>query len=78
MTENTNPQVPENTPDPGRIKDHFELFQEDTYQDLFEYKRQFEGAHSPEDVAKMAEWTKSWDYREKNFERTALTVNPAK
>ena len=78
MTENTNPQVPENNPDPGRIKDHFELFQEDTYQDLFEYKRQFEGAHSPEKVAEMAEWTKTWDYREKNFERTALTVNPAK
>ena len=39
MTENTNPQVPENTPDPGKIQDHFDLFQTDTYQDLFEYKK---------------------------------------
>jgi nitrogenase molybdenum-iron protein beta chain len=50
----------------------------DTYQDLFEYKRQFEGAYSPEKVAEVAEWTKSWEYREKNFAREALTINPAK
>ncbi|MBE7382433.1 MAG: nitrogenase molybdenum-iron protein subunit beta [Leptolyngbya sp. SIO1E4] len=78
MTENTTPQVPENAPDPGKIQDHFDLFKTDTYQDLFEYKRQFEGAHSHEAVAEAAEWTKSWDYREKNFERKALTINPAK
>lgn len=64
--------------DPGQIKDHFDLFHTDTYQDLFAYKRQFEGAHSPEKVAEVAEWTKSWEYREKNFAREALTVNPAK
>jgi len=79
MTENANtPQVPENTPDPGKIQDHFDLFQTDTYKDLFEHKRQFEGAHSPEKVAEVAEWTKSWEYREKNFGREALTINPAK
>ncbi|MDV3347149.1 nitrogenase molybdenum-iron protein subunit beta [Leptothoe sp. LEGE 181152] len=78
MTENNTPQVPETAPDPGKIKDHFDLFQEDTYQDIFEYKRQFEGAHSREKVAEVAEWTKTWDYREKNFEREALTINPAK
>lgn len=60
------------------IKDHFELFQTDTYQDLFAYKRQFEGAPSPEEIARVSEWTKSWDYREKNFAREALTINPAK
>jgi len=64
--------------EPGKIQDHFDLFHTDEYQDLFAYKRQFEGAHASEEVAKMAEWTKSWDYREKNFEREALTVNPAK
>lgn len=85
MTQNTENNLENNvtstvapeTP-PGVIQDHFDLFQTDTYQDLFEYKRQFEGAHSPEEVARIAEWTKSWDYREKNFEREALTVNPAK
>jgi len=94
MTDNTeNPQVtPETaaatpaaeTVAPGTIDpastilDHFELFHTETYQDLFEYKRQFEGAHSRETVAEVAEWTKSWDYREKNFSREALTINPAK
>ena len=72
---NVNPPV---ATEPGKIQDHFDLFQTDTYQDLFEYKRQFEGAHSPEEVARIAEWTKTWDYREKNFDRKALTVNPAK
>ncbi len=78
MTENTNSQVPENTPELGQVKDHFDLFHTQTYQDLFEYKRQFEGAHSRDKVAEVAEWTKGWEYREKNFSREALTINPAK
>jgi len=80
MTQNTeNNQNPAavNT-EPGKIQDHFDLFHTDPYQDLFEYKRQFEGAHSKEEVARVAEWTKSWEYREKNFSREALTINPAK
>jgi nitrogenase molybdenum-iron protein beta chain len=39
--------VPDNAPNPGKIQDHFELFHTDTYQDLFEYKRQFEGRSQP-------------------------------
>ncbi|MEM9540523.1 MAG: nitrogenase molybdenum-iron protein subunit beta [Cyanobacteria bacterium P01_E01_bin.42] len=79
MTQNNDEiQAPKPLAVPGRIQDHVELFQEDQYQDLFEYKRQFEGAHDPEEVTRIAEWTKSWDYREKNFAREALTVNPAK
>jgi len=66
------------TPNVDRIKDHFELFHTDEYQDLFEYKRQFEGAHSHDEIARVAEWTKTWEYREKNFAREALTINPAK
>jgi len=61
-----------------KIKDHAELFQEPEYQELFENKRQYEGMRDPEEVKKAAEWTKTWEYREKNFEREALTVNPAK
>jgi nitrogenase molybdenum-iron protein beta chain len=80
MTQNTeNNQNPASiNAEPGKIQDHFDLFHTDPYQDLFEYKRQFEGAHSKEEVARVAEWTKSWDYREKNFAREALTINPAK
>ena len=63
---------------PDKIKDHVELFHEPEYQELFQYKKQFEGAHSSEEVARVAEWTKGWEYREKNFAREALTVNPAK
>ncbi|MDX2232424.1 MAG: nitrogenase molybdenum-iron protein subunit beta [Leptolyngbyaceae cyanobacterium bins.349] len=64
--------------DVNKIKDHAELFHQDEYQELFEAKKEFEGGHAPEVVAEAAEWTKTWEYREKNFAREALTVNPAK
>jgi len=65
-------------PEDLNIKDHFKLFQTQEYKDLFARKREFEGAYSPEQIAETAEWTKSWDYREKNFAREALSINPAK
>ncbi|NEP45250.1 MAG: DUF3364 domain-containing protein, partial [Okeania sp. SIO2H7] len=62
-----------------QIKDHAELFQQPEYQELFKTKKEaFEGMPSDEAVAQAAEWTKTWEYREKNFAREALTVNPAK
>ncbi|MBF1999410.1 MAG: nitrogenase molybdenum-iron protein subunit beta [Synechococcales cyanobacterium C42_A2020_086] len=61
-----------------QIKDHVELFHQPEYQELFQAKKEFEDAHPADEVARIAEWTKSWDYREKNFAREALTVNPAK
>jgi nitrogenase molybdenum-iron protein beta chain len=62
MTQNADntPNVP-NTENAGKIQDHFDLFHTDTYQDLFEYKRQFEAPHDTDEVARIAEWTKSWD-----------------
>jgi nitrogenase molybdenum-iron protein beta chain len=60
------------------IKDHVDLFHQPEYQELFEVKKEFEAKHSPEEIARVAEWTKGWDYREKNFAREALTINPAK
>ncbi len=80
MTDNLDNTIPTpcGTEDPGRIKDHFELFQTDEYKELFAYKRQFEGAHDPEKIAEIGEWTKSWEYREKNFARESLTINPVK
>jgi nitrogenase molybdenum-iron protein beta chain len=64
--------------DVNKVKDHVDLFHEPEYQELFKVKKEFEDAYSAEEVARVAEWTKSWEYREKNFAREALTVNPAK
>ena len=62
-----------------QIKDHVSLFKEPEYQEMFARKRdQFEGRHPEERIQEVAEWTKSWDYREKNLARQALTVNPAR
>ena len=60
------------------IKDHVELFQQPEYQELFKNKKAFEGMPGDEAVTAAAEWTKTWEYREKNFAREALTINPAK
>lgn len=57
------------------------LFQRPEYKEVLENKKQFEGgmgAINPAKTAEIAEWTKSWDYREKNLAREAITVNPAK
>ncbi|MBD2163327.1 nitrogenase molybdenum-iron protein subunit beta [Calothrix membranacea FACHB-236] len=64
--------------DVNKIKDHAELFQQQEYQELFQAKKEFECGHESEEVTRIAEWTKTWEYREKNFARQALTVNPAK
>ena len=62
----------------NNIKDHVDLFHQPEYQELFENKKQFEGMPDAEKVKEVAEWTKTWEYREKNFAREALTINPAK
>ena len=44
------------------------LFLKPEYQEVLKNKKEFEsaaGAVAPEKVAEIAEWTKSWDYREK-------------
>jgi len=67
--------------DVEKIVNGQKLFLKPEYQELFKNKKQFEGAYGaidPEKVKEIAEWTKSWEYREKNFEREAITVNPAK
>ena len=62
-----------------QIKDHVELFQEPEYQEMLRAKREnFECPHPPEQVQTISEWTKTKEYREKNFAREALTINPAK
>ena len=60
------------------VLDHFDLFREPEYVEMLENKKSFENGHPVELVAEIRDWTKSWEYREKNFSREALTVNPAK
>ncbi|MBZ0090843.1 MAG: nitrogenase molybdenum-iron protein subunit beta [Burkholderiales bacterium] len=63
----------------SNVLDHFNLFREPEYTELFENKRKnFEFAHPDQKIAEIRDWTKTWEYREKNFGREALTVNPAK
>ncbi|MEO1775238.1 MAG: nitrogenase molybdenum-iron protein subunit beta [Pseudomonadota bacterium] len=62
-----------------KVLDHAPLFQEPEYKDMLANKKaKFECGHPDEMVTEIGDWTKSWEYREKNLARTALTVNPAK
>ncbi|KIM11370.1 MAG: nitrogenase molybdenum-iron protein subunit beta [Sulfuricurvum sp. PC08-66] len=57
------------------------LFQRPEYKEVLKKKKEFEGGYgavNPAKSAEIAEWTKTWDYREKNLAREAITVNPAK
>ncbi len=62
-----------------KVLDHEMLFREPEYTDMFaEKKKNFE---FPVPLIKMEEvrdWTKTKEYRELNFAREGLTVNPAK
>ncbi|NTW29151.1 MAG: nitrogenase molybdenum-iron protein subunit beta [Coriobacteriia bacterium] len=58
--------------------DHNDLFTQPEYIEQFERKREFEGCSSRAEVAEVAEWTKSAEYREANFAREAVSINPCK
>jgi nitrogenase molybdenum-iron protein beta chain len=59
--------------------DHFGLFHEPEYADMLKAKRRdFENAPADAEITRVAEWTKTPEYQEKNFAREALTINPAK
>ncbi|NJL50194.1 MAG: nitrogenase molybdenum-iron protein subunit beta [Blastochloris sp.] len=62
-----------------KVLDHATLFREPEYLEMFARKReQFECPNSTDAVAKQAEYSKGWDYREKNLAREAVVINPAK
>ena len=62
-----------------KVIDHELLFREPEYQKIFaDKKANFEFNHSDARVAEIRDWTKSKEYKDKNFAREALTVNPAK
>lgn len=61
-----------------RIKDHNELFQEKEYIEQFERKKEFENPWLAEKVREVSEWTKTEEYKELNFKRQNIKINPAK
>ena len=61
------------------VLDHFDLFRQPEYREMLANKKKnFENPVAEAELQRVVEWTKTWDYREKNFAREALTVNPAK
>lgn len=66
------------TQDVENIKQGYPLFEEQNYQDAFARKRAFEEADTPEKIEEVFQWTTTEEYKELNFQRKALTVNPAK
>src|SRR5208282_2658396 len=62
-----------------RVLDHFDLFRQPEYVEMFENKKKnFENPVPEDEVKRVVEWTKSSEYREKNFAREAVVINPAK
>lgn len=61
------------------IKPSYPLFREPEYKETLGNKRElFEEAHSAEKIEEVFQWTTTEEYKELNFKREALTVNPAK
>ncbi len=61
-----------------KIKDHNDLFQEQEYIEQFERKKEFENCPTADEVTRIAEWTKTEEYKELNFKRKNIKINPAK
>jgi len=61
-----------------KVLDHEFLFREPEYQSMLEGKKAFEFNHTDDKIKQIIEWTKTEDYKEKNFKRDSLVVNPAK
>jgi nitrogenase molybdenum-iron protein beta chain len=61
------------------VLDHFNLFRGPEYKEMFENKKKnFEFGVGDAEMERVREWTKTEEYKDLNFAREALTVNPAK
>ncbi|CAG9000785.1 MAG: Nitrogenase molybdenum-iron protein beta chain [Candidatus Celerinatantimonas neptuna] len=61
------------------IKPGYPLFEQPEYQDVLNRKKQqYEEPVSEEKIREVFEWTTTKEYEDLNFERKALTINPAK
>ena len=58
--------------------DHNTLFSQPEYVAQFERKKEFENGATAEEVARVSEWTKTEEYRELNFAREGIVINPCK
>ena len=61
-----------------RIKDHNEIFHEERYAKTWEAKRAFEHPCDAAALEQTRQYIRGDDYKDKNFAREALTINPAK
>ncbi|MDR3496340.1 MAG: nitrogenase molybdenum-iron protein subunit beta [Ancalomicrobiaceae bacterium] len=61
-----------------KVLDHAPLFREPEYKQMLANKKRMECGVPADQVQDMVEFTKTWEYRDKNFSREALVVNPAK
>lgn len=62
-----------------QVLDHELLFRQPEYQTMLaDKKAKFEFNHADAKVEEIRDWTKTADYKEKNFARDSLVVNPAK
>ncbi|MFI3189332.1 nitrogenase molybdenum-iron protein subunit beta [Crenothrix sp. D3] len=65
--------------DVDNIQASYPLFRTDEYKDNLQTKRDnYEERHPQEKIDEVFQWTTSKEYQELNFNREALTVNPAK
>ncbi len=61
------------------IKPSYPLFKDDNYQQTLADKRDmFEECHPQEKIKEVFAWTTTEEYKELNFQRKDLTINPAK
>jgi nitrogenase molybdenum-iron protein beta chain len=61
-----------------RVLDHNELFGLAEYVEQHAAKREMEAAPSEQEVEATLAWTRGWEYREANFAREAVVINPLK
>ena len=64
--------------DADDIKPGYPLFNEDQYQQAFARKNVFEEREPKEKLEEVFRWTTTEEYKQLNFKREALTINPAK
>lgn len=61
-----------------KAKDHVTLFDGAEYQSMFEDKKKYENVETDEKIKETLEWTKTQEYRDLNFAREELVINPLK
>ncbi|TCS39735.1 nitrogenase molybdenum-iron protein subunit beta [Reinekea marinisedimentorum] len=62
-----------------KVEPGYSLFKQDEYQDMMANKRaKYEEGYDDAKIKEVFDWTTTEEYKELNFERKNLTINPAK